>query len=231
MFNERADKTISGPLIGVGKSVLRRLFGSPEPAAFRNSPQYWEDRYKGGGNSGAGSYGRLSRFKADVINDFVGEHHVQTVLEFGCGDGAQLALAKYPRYLGIDVSHEALRLCRNRFGTDPAKRFMHVTEYDQNAELAELVLSLDVVYHLIEDSTFCEYMARLIGAAERGICIYSSDFDGPGPARHVRHRHITKWMADHASAWHLMRHIPNAYPPDAACPDQTSWSDFFFYSR
>jgi hypothetical protein len=36
-----------------------------------SSGTYWESRYRSGGASGAGSLGRLARFKAGVINRFI----------------------------------------------------------------------------------------------------------------------------------------------------------------
>lgn len=72
------------------------------------SSEYWERRYAAGHNSGAGSYGALAEFKADVINRFVARNSVQTVIEFGCGDGAQLELADYRHYVGYDVSETVL---------------------------------------------------------------------------------------------------------------------------
>jgi hypothetical protein len=38
---------------------------------------YWEQRYKSGGNSGAGSYGKLASFKGEIINDFAEKHNVK----------------------------------------------------------------------------------------------------------------------------------------------------------
>src|SRR5678815_1312722 len=69
------------------------------------SAEYWEERYREGGNSGSGSYNRLARYKADVLNKFVEDNNISSVIEFGSGDGAQLKLASYPRYIGVDVSH------------------------------------------------------------------------------------------------------------------------------
>jgi hypothetical protein len=90
---------------------LRRRLG------FRGSSSYWEDRYRQGGTSGSGSFfGRLAEFKADVVNGFVEKMGIQTVIELGCGDGAQLALARYPRYVGIDVAEGSISVCRRRFG-------------------------------------------------------------------------------------------------------------------
>lgn len=68
-----------------------------------------------GGNSGVGSYGMFAEFKAGVINDFVSMNNIQSVVEFGCGDGNQLKLANYPIYKGYDVSKAAVASCRKLF--------------------------------------------------------------------------------------------------------------------
>ena len=55
----------------------------------QSSDQLWEKRYAKGGNSGAGSYGKLAVYKAKVLNEFIEENknEVNSVVEFGCGDG------------------------------------------------------------------------------------------------------------------------------------------------
>ena len=90
---------------------------------FTTSPAYWEQRYKVGYTSGDGSYGRLAEFKAEYLNAFVERHGVTSVLEFGCGDGAQLQLARYPQYTGLDVSPTVIRACIRRFTDDQSKSF------------------------------------------------------------------------------------------------------------
>lgn len=91
-------------MIGLLNRIWRRL-------KFTNSKSYWESRYQKGGNSGFGSYGRLAKFKAEVLNDFVAKNSIQSVMEFGCGDGNQLKLAVYPKYIGLDVSPKAIKRC------------------------------------------------------------------------------------------------------------------------
>jgi len=71
---------------------------------FRGSADHWEEKYASGGDSGRGSYGVLTEFKAEVLNDFVADFSAGSVVELGCGDGNQLSLAHYPSYLGLDVS-------------------------------------------------------------------------------------------------------------------------------
>ena len=44
-------------------------------------------------------------------------------------------------------------------------------------ETADLALSLDVVFHLVEDEVFAQYMQTLIQAGNRYVIIYASDTD------------------------------------------------------
>ena len=84
-------------MMSIVKRMMRRLQGF-------NSGLYWESRYAQGGNSGAGSYGRLAEFKAEIINQVVLEHEIKTVVDWGVGDGNQLAMLNFSEYLGVDVS-------------------------------------------------------------------------------------------------------------------------------
>ena len=160
--------------------IIRRAVRSAGLTAhrqeFKGSEVYWESRYRSGGNSGPGSYGELARFKADVLNAFISSEGVESVLEFGCGDGHQLSLARYPQYLGINVSRFAIESCKRMFSEDPSKDFKTVEEY--RGETADAVLSLDVLYHLVEDHVFDRYMASLFDGAQKWVVIYSSNFEG-----------------------------------------------------
>src|SRR6185295_15810324 len=110
--------------------LLKKLVGAQvKPRAFAGSAAYWEERYRKGGNSGAGSYAHFAEFKAEVLNAFVAEKSVASVIEFGCGDGNQLSLAKYPRYLGVDVSAAAVAKCRAMFTGDKTKTFATTADY------------------------------------------------------------------------------------------------------
>jgi SAM-dependent methyltransferase len=193
------------------------------------SAAYWQARYSRGGNSGAGSSGRLAQFKAEVVNRIVNENGIASLVEFGCGDGRQLQLANYPgAYTGLDVSPEALRLCSERFPGDPNKRFLTADEDPGDAELS---LSLDVIFHLVEDHTFDRYMWRLFAHALRFVVIYASNRDEITRDGHVRHRNFCNWIMQHVPDWQLARYIPNPYPFDPLAPNDTSFADFYIFDR
>lgn len=208
------------------KTGVRRLFRALK---FPGSAGYWARRYATGGTSGEGSYGELAAFKAEILNEFVAANNLASVIEFGCGDGNQLALAKYPRYAGFDVSPHAVSLCQKRFAGDPSKIFGLVDDY--RGEQADVGLSLDVIYHLVEDAVFEEYMRRLFSASLRHVIVYASNFQSPeGTAPHVRHRIFTDWVAAHEPGFTLAKIVPNRYPIGLRSRE-TSFAHFFFFDR
>jgi SAM-dependent methyltransferase len=220
------------PSLGdVAKRVYGMLFSrgrNPEP--FPGSAAYWEKRYSTGGNSGVGSYTFFAEFKADVLNGFVATHHVQSVIDFGCGDGNQLRLAKYPAYLGFDVSRTAVSQCQKLFKSDTHKSFRLISKY--NGEKADLTLSLDVIYHLVEDAVFEGYMRTLFVASNQYVIIYASDSDDNGGCEgaHVRHRKFTRWIRENLPNWNLVEQLPNRYPYRGDYR-KGSFAEFFIYER
>jgi len=198
--------------------------------SFPGSENYWKNRYSQGGSSGDGSYDLLASFKAEIINSLVRQHNVGSVIEFGCGDGNQLVLAEYPRYLGVDISPEAIALCRHRFSGDNSKSFIALSDFEQ--EYAEMSMSLDVIYHLVENAVFQEYMSRLFSSATRFVVIYSSNTDSQEKlqGKHIRHRQFTSWINEQMNEWELLQHIPNRYPYSGD-DNIGSFADFYIYQR
>ncbi len=214
----------------VFRAATKRMLRKPGLRKFKSSKDYWHLRYVAGGNSGAGSYGHLAQFKAEVVNRFVSSHAIADLIEFGCGDGNQLRYAKYDKYVGYDVSSEAVRICRERFAGDTSKSFFVLDEYD--GQQAELTISLDVIFHLVEDSVFDDYMTRLYFAARRYVIVYSSNYNCISDVLipHVRHRKFTDWTARHQPDWSLIKAVPNRYPYDGDHLS-TSFADFYIYGR
>jgi hypothetical protein len=203
---------------------------------FKGSEEYWESRYRTSGNSGSGSYEHLAEFKAELINRFVAEQKITSVIEFGCGDGNQLTLAKYPKYIGLDVSPTAIKLCHGLFRTDTTKSFFLYSStafYDRARVFsADLTMSLDVLYHLVEKEIFENYLLHLFAASSRYVIIYASDFDQKEEPlyRHENRRNFTSFIASRLPEWKLKEVIKNKYP-HSQYGEKGSDSDFFIYER
>jgi SAM-dependent methyltransferase len=193
------------------------------------SGDYWEARYRTGGTSGAGSYGRLAQFKADFVNEFVADNMIAGVLDLGCGDGNLLSLLNLPAYTGVDVSATALTRCADRFGHRLKYAFVLLDHLDSTAP-AELSLSIDVIFHLTEDTVFERHMSDLFGRATRFVIVYASNYDSISLDPHVRHRRFSDYVVNRWPKWQLLAHVPNRFPYDHAQPNITSFADFFVYS-
>lgn len=104
---------------------------------------FWDKRYASGGNSGDGSYGEQLKKKLEWIAplDF------ETVTEVGCGDfnfGKNLLELHPARYIGMDTSD--LIIERNKV-LYPEHLFI---KKHRIVPQADLVLCIDVLFHVIE---------------------------------------------------------------------------------
>lgn len=221
------------PVVGptAGKIAQLPVFARARNLAFEGSGSYWESVYRKGETSGPGSYGRLAEFKAEILNEFVQAKNIQSVIEFGCGDGAQLRLANYPQYVGVDVATVSVARCSSLFASDSTKRFYLVNAVPADIGKFDLAMSLDVIYHLVENSVFDTYMRRVFDCSQRYVAIYSSDYDALTRAPHVRHRKFTTWIAKNVPDWQRAGFVANRFPADPAQPEETSFADFHFFAR
>jgi protein O-GlcNAc transferase len=225
LFNIVANWLRKTPLAHVIRKLLLK-----KANPFTHSSQYWETRYQQQGNSGAGSYNNLALFKAEIVNAFIKQHNMSSVIESGCGDGNQLTLAEYEEYIGFDISHTVINHCRTKFQNDHSKQFIHLSEY--STQTADLTLSLDVIYHLVEDDVFEEYMRLLFTAASEFVITYSSNETNYPGAAHVKHRRFTDWIeSELATSWQQIKTIKNKYPYDPENTKQTSVADFFVFQK
>jgi hypothetical protein len=216
------------PIIGsLAIMIKNKIFPAK---GFTNSKDYWIDRYAKGGDSGAGSYNNLAKFKGDVINEFVLKNKIKSVIELGFGDGNQLKYFQFPFYTGFDISDTVIQKCRHQFKNDTNKKFMHMS--DISNQKADMVMSLDVIYHLIEDETYRNYMTHLFDLSKRYVIIYAFDNEeSKNYAPHVKPRKFTKWININRPDYKLIEHIPNKYPFDEEKPKSTSFADFYIYER
>ena len=69
----------------------------------------------------------MVNFKVEIINKFAEENGIDSVVEFGCGDGKQLKFSNYPAYIGLDISRKAVAICKEKFADDRSKFFFCTT--------------------------------------------------------------------------------------------------------
>ena len=200
------------------KDLITNMFKKARNLIFPGSSSYWEKRYRRNGTSGIGSYGRSAEYKAGFLNRFVKGHNIQRVIEFGCGDGNQARQFDFHSYIGLDVSPTAIEKCSEVCKDDPCKQFF-ISDKTTTRLKAELAISLDVIYHLVEDEVYENYMRQLFAAATKYVIIYAWDVEEEKKF-HVRHRKFTKWIEKEINDFQLIERV-----------SKDSYCDFFVYKN
>ena len=163
-----------------------------------DSKQYWVDRYANGNDSGSGSDGVLGDYKASFINSLIHMLSLKSIVDHGCGDGKLLNLLDLEgvEYRGYDVSIDAISKIEG----------FHVSTYDDYIPRRfDLALSMDVLFHLIEDEVFNSYMSMLFNDGEF-VLIYGYDSEddpmlkhGRRSLPHMKYRSFSKWISENTS--------------------------------
>jgi hypothetical protein len=129
-----------------------------------NSNLYWEERYSQGGNSGIGSYGDSAILKANYINSIIEKYKIKTINELGHGDGNQISLLKgFTSYTGYDVSSSARQRCILQYKDNEGYTFLDSLDTMYKADLS---LSLDVLYHITDYTSWEGYLRDLFRLGE-----------------------------------------------------------------
>ena len=193
--------------------------------AYSRDQEYWDNRYRSGGDSGAGSKGRLADFKVETLNNIIRRESINSLLDFGSGDG-QIA-----RRLDVEkpwltdssrVSRKELR--RQAFGRVVHPRIAPLLS-------VEMGISLDVTYHITDESLFTNYMTSLLKVSKRFVVIYSRiDELGPKIPRHIKSNDFVRFIEER-SDWELTEKIDNPFKFEPEDRSHTSKSDFYVFSR
>jgi hypothetical protein len=216
--------------INYGRSVLARLIMPNAPEKPLDSTAYWKSRYANGGNSGLGSFGQVANHKASVVSEILATYDVQSVVDLGCGDGNQLNLLNlnYINYMGYDVSSSLMAKLQENFKQFENLRFSsdftEVLGFNSTIERPSLVLSLDVIYHLVQDSVYYDYLEKIGILSPDLILIYSSNFDEGTDKYHVRHRKFTRDFPNLFPAYSMLGLIHGLSHSDTS-------ADFFLFGR
>jgi len=206
---------------------LQKLF-------FSNSSEYWKNRYRKGGNSGSGSFGKLAEYKASFLNDFAMINNIKQVIEFGCGNGQQSKLYQFNRYIGLDVSESAITQSIKEFENSNEHAFFvyNSMAFSDRVEVfkSDLAISIDVIYHLIEDEIYNKYIEDLFNSSYQWVVIYSSNTLEPTSLPHVKHRLFQEDIKLKFPDWEFIRQEANPVYQNTE-QLETAHACFFIYKK
>jgi trans-aconitate methyltransferase len=164
-----------------------------------DATNYWESRYTGGGNSGLGSYGEENAFKFSYIKEIIETYNLKSINDFGCGDGNQVSQLRPPyiaheiAYKGWDVSEIAVNKCTEMYKDVSSHEFSYdISEWDA----ADLGLSLDVLYHIVDEDIFYTYLENLFNKSKQYVIIYAVNHDLLRNNSHIYSRAFVDYVVE-----------------------------------
>lgn len=187
-----------------------------------STEQIWNNRYQNGGNSGSGSYNELYIFKRDIINNIINKNSIKSIIDFGCGDGNQIREINTKNYIGIDIAKTSIDICKMKYNGS-IKKFYTYKEIDTMNLQAELTMSLDVLYHILEEELYVTYLKNLFSSSSKYVLIYSSNYDGHIDG-HMHTRKFTNNIENMFPNWDLHKKINQIYP-------KKSSANFYLYKK
>lgn len=174
-------------------------------------PVYWDRRFSDGVGPGSGSEGEAAVRKADYINAVIERWNVESVVDWGCGNGGQLGMIHADQYLGIDVAPAAIAQAVRLHRLDPRRSFMLWRPGAPISVHADMALSLDVIFHLVDPDEYRAHIDNLFGSAERLVLVHATNrLNEPDAAPHMQH-HI--WTTAIPDGWCIVESPDNPNVP------------------
>lgn len=133
--------------------------------------EYWENIYASGGNSGAGSRGKLKDWKWSQITESIGD--TSNIVDIGCGDMKFIGGHEPINYVGIDISKTIIDVNKLVY---PNYIFYNINADQYIPQLrAPVVLCMDLLFHIIDDDIYYKILDNIIKYSSKYIVIYSWD--------------------------------------------------------
>ena len=191
----------------------------------RRDRRYWNRRYKRNLGSGSGSRGALAQYKVEFINDIFERLEVGSCLDFGAGDGF-VASGLQARQLEVtDIS----KVARKQLSTEYGLRVVH--PFCLNLKRYDMVISLDVLFHITSQKEFLRYMRKMTAMADRYILIYSAvKLPLSRIPEHMANNDFMSFMHTERE-WKILEEFDSPHSFDSAKPHTTSPSRFVLYEK
>ncbi|HHS50334.1 MAG TPA: class I SAM-dependent methyltransferase [candidate division Zixibacteria bacterium] len=183
-----------------------------------SADEYWDNRYKSSDRgSGEGSRGNLKDQKIEIINDLIKKHGIESVFDYGCGDGIQVEELLPIKYVGADISETSVEMCRSKYAEDPNKSFFVTGNYPFDTKF-DMSMSLDVLYHIPTEAQLEEYIRNLFKVSSNIVVIYTTNYKKRLTAKHVFKREFFpmafKWIEGFTlieTIYNPVKKLPNFY--------------------
>lgn len=130
---------------------------------------YWENRYRQGGNSGKGSRGKHREWKWSILNKYI--PNIDNVIDVGCGDIAFMEGRDIKNYTGIDISQT---MVDRNIKLKPEWNFiLSSADVKINGLNGDVAFCHDMLFHIMDDDVYDKILLNLIDYSNEYISIFT----------------------------------------------------------
>ena len=135
---------------------------------------FWNFRYKENPElgSGVGSRGEVLEYKRKLIYPFLNYFKEKDTLDVGCGDLELMRMAPSEKFTGIDISKEAIEICRKK---RPDWNFLVGGLEMLNGRKYDLVTCFDVLIHQPTETAYRQFIEELTNSTASTMIIGAYD--------------------------------------------------------
>jgi len=167
--NKRKEPWVVRSFFRAVRKAKKILFGRSERWHWSTDREYWESHYSSGGASGEGSVGDSREAKWRFISEYV-DVRDKTVLDVGCGDLSFWEGKDCRSYTGIDFSESVVEKDRT---IRPSWRFIAGDASADHHVSGQVVLCLDMLFHIMSDDSYRRVLANLAHWTEEWLFIFT----------------------------------------------------------
>lgn len=187
---------------------------------------YWNERYKRGGNSGEGSRGKFADYKSKVLREFIESHKIETITDLGCGDAYNFDLVNFTgKYRGYDISKFVVDMNNLNKIKSNFNYYVLEKETDYNSVvISQLSMSMDVIMHLVNNYDFDLYMNTLFNSSSQFVAIFNTSTNEQisNMSWHNFYRNEGDWVLRNRTNWVIIsEEIP---PNELGFPRETKFT-------
>lgn len=176
-----------------------------------NADKFWNERCRKLGHTGWANdllyrydqHLRLRAVEKALSQARISINEETRVLDIGCGTGdfIELLAKKGASVIGIDISQEVTRMTKKRFEANSKVQIStgKVEDLELPPDSRDLVTSITVLQHIVEESLFLSAVRNVINAVKKGghiLCLESSPYEKPkgSSADYVAIRTHQEWI-------------------------------------
>lgn len=176
-----------------------------------NTRRYWNRRYQRGSGSSFEPHEGVINFETGLINEFIKKHEIKSVLDMGCGDGSVFQrLRNLPIYHGMDISSIIIARMQQKYEKDDSRMFFE--PHTMPDYYYDLVISIDTIYHLVNDHEYIDYLEKLEKKCKNYLIISSTNYNAYYGGGYIRHRAFLKDIKD--LGFKLLKKVDSPFDTD-----------------